>query len=213
MNKIKVFISYADEDRQVAHELKTIFEQVYGFYVFAFKKSLRLSQPTAETIISNLKNCDFFVPIISKNYEKSPTSNQEAGIALSLGKKIIPPVIDEIGSPCGFLSIYWGGLEVTEKRYIAENIASLFFFNIFEADQFKNFRLKARSCVVDALCISQDFKHSTLSMRAIMKVEGLLKSHKEKIIAAVKENRCLYEEQFTFPTFRTYFRKKFNIDF
>ncbi len=64
--KEKVFLSYSWDDKRVVERLKNAFEK-NGVGVFFDDDELKIGEDYNKTIKNYIKNCDFFVPIISKN--------------------------------------------------------------------------------------------------------------------------------------------------
>ena len=64
--KEKVFLSYSWDDKKVVERLKNAFEK-NGVGVFFDDDELKVGEDYNKTIKNYIKNCDFFVPIISKN--------------------------------------------------------------------------------------------------------------------------------------------------
>jgi hypothetical protein len=63
--KEKVFLSYSWDDKSVVERLKNEFEK-NGISVFFDDDSLKTGERYNQTIKNYIKNCDFFLPIISK---------------------------------------------------------------------------------------------------------------------------------------------------
>lgn len=64
--KEKVFLSYSWDDKSVVERLKNEFER-NGVGVFFDDDALKVGERYNQTIKNYIKNCDFFVPIISQN--------------------------------------------------------------------------------------------------------------------------------------------------
>lgn len=97
---IKIFISYSQEDINIAQKTKLILEQCN------FKPFLAYEMPKGthwkSNITNNLRSCDVFLPIVSQNFERSMWANQEAGFAFALNKFIFPVMVNS--KPPGFIS-------------------------------------------------------------------------------------------------------------
>ena len=98
-----VFLSYSHIDRRLASGLKVGLEH-YGFEVFLAHKDLTPSVEWQKAILKNLKVCQIFVPLLTKNFEDSAWTDQETGAAIILGKVIVPIRIDLV--PYGFIHKY-----------------------------------------------------------------------------------------------------------
>jgi len=100
LRTLRVFLSYSHKDRYLAGEFKVQLEN-YGFEVFLAHEDIEPLSEWQDEIISSLKDCDIFIPIISKNFKESNWTDQETGFALAREILIIPIMIDL--SPYGFI--------------------------------------------------------------------------------------------------------------
>lgn len=100
-HQIQIFLSYSTLDKKFAAEFKESLN-LFGLKVFLAHQDLTPSVQWQETILSNLRSCDLFVPILTKGFSKSLWTDQESGIAFSLSKYILPLRIHT--NPYGFLS-------------------------------------------------------------------------------------------------------------
>jgi len=60
------FISYSHVDREYARQAKQVLEEV-GVTAFLAHEDLEVSEEWKERILEELKICDLFVPLLSKN--------------------------------------------------------------------------------------------------------------------------------------------------
>lgn len=97
---IHVFLSYSHIDREIAGEIKKQLE-IHGFKVFLAHEDIEPNTEWEGEILRKLKECDLFIPIISKNFKESEWTDQETGIAIGAEKEIIPTQIDL--APYGFI--------------------------------------------------------------------------------------------------------------
>ncbi len=96
----KIFISFSFLDEKFAVALADYFKKIIGesnfkLYCAAFKNnynSTKYGSDFAEDFISNVNDCDIFIPLLSLNYKKSISSILELGAAIS-SKKTITPLI------------------------------------------------------------------------------------------------------------------------
>jgi len=100
---IRIFLSYSHKDKNLSGELKKKLER-NGFETFMAHEDIEPSKKWEEEIIRNLKKCDIFIPIISKNFKESKWTDQETGIAFAEDKLIIPINIGLV--PYGFIGKY-----------------------------------------------------------------------------------------------------------
>ena len=99
---LKVFISYSMEDKEVGAKIKRILEDL-GIKSFMAHEDIEVSEEWKQRILTELKEADIFIPILSDDFRNSDWCSQEAGIASYRGILIIPLSIDEI-KPYGFMS-------------------------------------------------------------------------------------------------------------
>ena len=96
------FISYSYCDREYARQTKQVLEEV-GVSAFLAHEDLEVSEEWKKRIIKELKICDLFIPLLSKNFRRSKWAPQEAGFIVSRpGVRIAPLSIDGT-IPFGFI--------------------------------------------------------------------------------------------------------------
>ncbi|MCJ7508210.1 MAG: toll/interleukin-1 receptor domain-containing protein [candidate division Zixibacteria bacterium] len=76
-------------DKKLAGEIKRGLED-YEFEVFLAHEDIEPTTEWADKILTELKNCDVFIPILTENFHKSVWTNQEIGVALAHKRFIIP---------------------------------------------------------------------------------------------------------------------------
>ena len=100
-----IFVSYATEDAVFAGKLKEHLETA-GLRVFLAHEDI---EPTAEwrdRLISDLKTCNTFIALRTKNYLNKQYTEQECGFALALDKRILSICIGTDPSKMGFCSVF-----------------------------------------------------------------------------------------------------------
>ena len=102
--RIKTFLSYHTEDKEKAKTVKTELEKA-GIGCFLAPYDIPAGTKFREVLFKEIKSCNAFIPLISENYHTSGYSDQELGIALGIGKPVIPLCIDST-SPYGFIEGY-----------------------------------------------------------------------------------------------------------
>jgi len=108
---IRVFLCYSSEENELAGEIKDNLE-AHGLEVFLAHEDIEPTEEWQEVIIRKLKECDIFVPIVSKNFKNSRWTDQETGIAFAEEKMIIPISHDLV--PYGFIGKFQA-LKLGEK--------------------------------------------------------------------------------------------------
>ncbi|MFQ5772764.1 MAG: toll/interleukin-1 receptor domain-containing protein [bacterium] len=97
---MKVFLSYSNLDKNEAGQIKHALED-YGLEVFLAHEDIQPSAQWVDRILAELEACAVFLPILTKNFDKSNWTDQEVGIALALKKLMIPLKITV--DPYGFI--------------------------------------------------------------------------------------------------------------
>ena len=132
LKSLRIFLSYADEDKFIVGELKRLLEY-RGFEVFVAHDDIKPTKIWEDEIIKNLKRCDLFIPIISDNFKKSDWADQETGIAFNENKLIIPMYMDL--PPYGFIHKIQGlKINKDQLEMTANDILEI----IKENEKFKN---------------------------------------------------------------------------
>jgi hypothetical protein len=99
----KVFVSYSTHDLKNVAELQQSLAGT-GVDVFVAEHSVAASEALSEKISSAIASCDLFVVLWSAKAKASDWVSQEIGKAHSLGKTILPLLLDEGLTLPGFIS-------------------------------------------------------------------------------------------------------------
>jgi hypothetical protein len=97
---IQIFLSYSHKSRKLAGEFKEGLEY-FDFSVFLAHEDIKPSAQWRAEIRKNLRDCDVFIPLLTRGFLESDWTDQETGIALALKKKIIPVKVHQ--NPHGFI--------------------------------------------------------------------------------------------------------------
>ncbi len=125
-----IFISYAREDAEVVHKLYEMLE-FYGCSPWLDKESIIPGEDFEIAIMRGIKNCDFFVPCISKNsIDKRGFLQKEIRTALSIAEGmldndiyIIPVRLDNT-TPHETLAKYqW--IDISDRAFIRKLMAAI----------------------------------------------------------------------------------------
>ena len=103
-NSLDIFLSHANADRIVARKLADELKK-YSFDAFVAHDDIKLGDNWESALFERIKNCDLFIALLSENFHKAQYTDNEVGIAMGLGKSILPISIDDT-MPYGFLSKY-----------------------------------------------------------------------------------------------------------
>ena len=183
----KIFISHSHLEKKIAGEIKSQVEK-FGTSAFVAHEDIRPTREWQDAIIENLKQCDVFLAILTSNFQNSNWTDQETGIALGLGKVIIPIRIDI--APYGFIGKYqalkWDLEDSTDsvKRLIQLLVEkkALNIDNILEA--FEN---------------SFTFRNAEYNLDLLRGVQQFSKEQINKIVNASVENRQIWDATGTQP--------------
>lgn len=123
---MKIFISYSQNDKVLAGELKRQFE-AFGIDCFVAHDDITPGSEWEREIRANLESADYFMPIYTVDLMQSYWCQQECGFAVARDKKIICLIPDTNGiDPVGFCSRYQGvkikvsNIAKTIKRLLIE---------------------------------------------------------------------------------------------
>jgi len=100
-----IFLSHSNKQKELAGQLKRGLENSIKCEIFLAHDDLEGGEDWAEGIRNRIKNCGYFLVLLSEEYHNSKYTDQEAGIAYAYDKPIIPISIDGT-IPYGFMSKY-----------------------------------------------------------------------------------------------------------
>ncbi len=101
MERAKIFLSHAAEDRITARRLVEGLAE-HGFDVFRVDDDLVLKKDGENTVKDLIEKCILFVALLSENFKNSDFTDHEVGIAIACNKKIFPVSLDHV-TPYGFM--------------------------------------------------------------------------------------------------------------
>ena len=111
-----IFISYSTKDLETARQFQNNLAQIKGTRVFLSDASLIIGQLDI-ALINEIKNCDLFFVLYSKNSTASTYVQQEIGVAKGNNKIVIPILLDAEAKPDAMLQgISYLSLYDEEKR-------------------------------------------------------------------------------------------------
>lgn len=116
----KIFLSYADADKNLAGEIKIALEKC-GFSVFLAHEDMIPTEEFRDRIISELSTCGIFMALRTKRYSRRAYTEQECGFALAFGKRILSLCVDTSPKDAGFCNVYQAH-KFEENEYLAEAI-------------------------------------------------------------------------------------------
>ena len=100
-----IFLSHSDRQKVLAGDIKRGLEDIINCDVFLAHDDLEGGEIWQDGLRTRIKNCEYFLILLSREYHESNYTDQETGIAYAYDKHIIPISIDGT-IPYGFMHIY-----------------------------------------------------------------------------------------------------------
>ena len=100
---VTAFVSSSHVDLKFGHQAKDVLGEV-GIDAFLAHEDMVTTKQWRERILSELRRCDLFVPLLSKNFLESKWAPQEVGFIASRPEVDIAPLSIDGAIPFGFLS-------------------------------------------------------------------------------------------------------------
>lgn len=124
----KFFISHSSLDKTIVNSfVKEVLKIGCGFkddeiFCTLDPTSIRTGDDFREKIIMNMKDCDYILLFISKNYNLSDICKNEMGAAWALkGKRVLPFILPGVSfEQMGFLNVVKQGASIIDKRKLDE---------------------------------------------------------------------------------------------
>lgn len=181
---IEIFLSYSTKDKKFAAEFKELLD-VFGLKVFLAHQDLSPSVQWQETILSKLRSCDVFIPILTNNFNKSLWTDQESGLAFSLNKYILPLRIHV--NPYGFLSRFQALLG--DKRNPTASAEKI----IQALAEYESLQGRLLKYLIKAFGGSADFLAAIATSNALLELSPLKASQLKLIFDYVPHNTQIYK--------------------
>lgn len=106
---MKIFISYSQEDKELAGNLKRSFEEYDNIVCFIAHDDIEPGSEWEKEILSNLASSNVFMPLQTENLKQSFWCQQEAGMAIAKKIKVVPLIPNHGGiDPIGFYARFQG---------------------------------------------------------------------------------------------------------
>ena len=113
-----IFISHSSQDRQASNLAKEL--EKYGLDIWISKQNIRGGQKWEKSIKQGIRDCDFFVIVLSSNSVVSSEVIKEFKLAFNHNKIIIPVVVESIDSSV-LKEGLWKSIELTQQIDLVEN--------------------------------------------------------------------------------------------
>lgn len=167
------FISYSHKDREYAQPAKQFLEEL-GIAAFLAHEDLEVSEEWKVEIVEKLKSCDYFIPLLSKNFRWSKWAPQEAGFIASRPEvQIVPLSIDG--------TVSFGFMEHLQSGRIGEGgITRELLVTPLARKQPRVFLPPMIGVAVDA----RSWRGAEHRMRPLVPLFPLLTAHEAQVLAA-----------------------------
>lgn len=177
---LKIFISYANDDHELAGEIKRLLEDRYGVDVFLAHDDIRPSREWQEEIKEALNETNAFLALLTESFDGSDYTDQETGYALARDIPIIPLNAGNI--PHGFISRYQA-LRIN-RRSIESSCDSI-------AQTLSTIR-QIRGMFLDSLIRrfgnSYSFDEAAVMTNRLLEFEGYSRQQKNEIVRLAAAN-------------------------
>jgi len=183
---IRAFLSYSSLDKELAGRIKANLVE-YGINAFLAHEDIRPSSKWQRTIVSNLRRCEVFIPIITKNFAKSSWTDQEAGFAMCRKVLVIPVSVDAI--PYGFLNVYQAAK--LDPDHLDAGIHRI----VLAVCRRSRFRPRVLDGLVSAFATSESFEQGKMNAQTLEEFDGYSPKQLKAIFAAFVDN---YENRSSF---------------
>ena len=123
---MKAFISYSTREKEYGGKIKTILDDI-GVESFLAHDDLNVSEEWKRRILSEVKSCQIFIPLLSNSFKESEWCSQETGIVVNRRRVLIIPLSIDGLMPYGFISHIQGHRirgDDTDKEVIMSAIGS-----------------------------------------------------------------------------------------
>jgi hypothetical protein len=179
---LKVFLSYHHNARKFAGRVKSCLTGL-GMDVFLAHEDVEPSTKWQEEILRSLRQCDVFIPLLTKSYHKSYRTDQECGIALALKKDIL--AVKFTNDPYGFI----GKFQALKARKQLEDTCWKIVHILASRPAFKR---AARLGAINAFLSSGSFDESGRRAANLSKLEPFTVSQLRRIVEGGARNSQIY---------------------
>lgn len=181
---IQIFLSYSHKAKKLAGELKEGFEY-FDFSVFLAHEDIEPSAQWRAEIRKNLRDCDVFIPLLTKTFPESDWTDQETGIALALKKKIIPVKVHQ--NPHGFI----GAVQAMKWNKESSYITCWEVADCLRTDD--RFVQSAREGAISAFLSANDFKKEVpYAVSKLLRFRPFSAPQLHRIIEGSSRNQGIY---------------------
>ena len=180
----RIFISHVATYKKQARELK-IALKTFGVTSFVAHEDIEPTKKWLDEIQSALSSMDSIVAIVTPDFIQSKWCDQEVGIAMGLGRLIVPVRMG--ADPYGFLGKYQG---LASHGKTMDQVASEVFSIIAIHDMT---RLKLTSALVKQIYSSRSFAVSKRLTGLLARLPAITSDHARRLRQAVTDNSQVNE--------------------
>lgn len=192
---LQVFLSYANENKDIAGNVKRCFEY-YGVSAFLAHEDIEFGEEWTREIFSALDLTQVLVVILTDEAKRSSYVNQEIGYAMSRGILILPFKIDV--DPFGFTSriqalkpSYSYNIETRQNEIDFDASVE----KMVETIRHKNgLSALLRKGLIASFATSRSFKETQCKMTILKKLPDLADAEKQAVLGAALHNDQVYKE-------------------
>ena len=210
MSKLLVFISYSSANKHLAGNIKKCFQTYSGFEVFVAHDDIMPATNWEINILKNLRKTDLFIPLLTDNYRNSEFTDQELGMALALGKIIIPLKFSTL-NPYGFFRTTQA-LKCTEENKGLVNAVTATIFLLTNNPDYKLLDTPTKDAVISALSKSTSYKTTSTILGMLTKLSGFTRNQLTAITHCFENNIKVSKEPHMAPKFKKLLLTKYGIN-
>lgn len=181
---IPIFLSHSINDKQIAGKIKKKLDH-FGVDIFLAHEDIEGGTDWKPKLYSEIKNCEIFIVLLSKNYHEANFTDQELGMALAYEKPVIPISIDGT-MPYGFMEKYQ--CMKCDPEITNENIEKLMGLVMNFSDTGKEFI----DLLIEKLSNAGSFEDATFWSRKLVSYSKFTKSQINNIAEAYIKNNQIY---------------------
>ena len=173
------FLSHSKSGKELAAHLKLLLTRK-GIDAFVAHEDIEPAKEWDSVILEQLRACDVFFPILTSDFPKSLWADQETGVAVGLGKVIIPLKVDI--DPYGFIAKY----QAHKLPSALNSAAGWKLFQIMERNE--RLRPKVRGGLIREFGRSHSFKEAGDRAERLTEIDSWERPEIEEILKVSGEN-------------------------
>ena len=202
MIPITTFLSYADSDKAVAHDLVNFLKD-YNFEVFVAHDDIHTGEDWAETLKNEIHNRELFLVLLSENFKNASFTNHEVGVAIAYNKRIFSVIIDN-STPYGFMAKFQG--KKINPRLILNELHQL----VNELLRFSDAGKKGIDILIEQLLDSKTWAKSNEITRKLFEYTVFTPDQINNIASAYIKNTQVSGSYLTEPRCKEFLKKNWS---